>query len=112
MEVVNNGFLFLCREHIIGLNMLKRNMCGIKRNMSTSPHRAYGRQPVLVSLSKLSYQIKSEGTDNEKRDFKEVKNIIDNQIIPRSGINENIIEDIKEYRKMLSNIFGDILIIE
>ena len=26
--------------------------------------------------------------------------------------NENIIEDIKEYRKMLSNIFGDILIIE
>jgi hypothetical protein len=26
--------------------------------------------------------------------------------------NENIIEDIKEYRKMLSNIFGDILVIE
>ena len=26
--------------------------------------------------------------------------------------NENIIEDVNEYRKMLSNIFGDILIIE
>ena len=26
--------------------------------------------------------------------------------------NENIIEDINEYRKMLSNIFGDILVIE
>ena len=26
--------------------------------------------------------------------------------------NENIVEDVNEYRKMLSNIFGDILIIE
>lgn len=42
---------------------------------------------------------------NEKRDFKEVKNIIDNQIIPRSGINENIIEELKKHKEFYWKMF-------
>ena len=57
--------------------MLKWNMYVINRNTSISPYRAYGCQTVLVSLSKLSYQIKSEGTDNEKGDFNNCRNASD-----------------------------------
>mgnify|MGYP000096201513 FL=1 len=39
-EVANSGFLFLCLEHVIGLNMLKWNMYVINRNTSISPYRA------------------------------------------------------------------------
>lgn len=42
---------------------------------------------------------------NEKRNFEEVKNIVDNQIIPRSGIDENIIEDLKNHKEFYWKMF-------